>query len=255
MKKTITKSDWISYFPHQTVRPLQEDGINFALDAFINSDKKYVICELPTGIGKSAIAITLAKYFQHHISSPNKSTWLLTTQKILQQQYQKDFDWISSIWSKTNYQCKKRIGVSCQLGLWINTIFKGTYCDCIYTKDKKNFLENEISLTNVQFFLNHIEYGHGEIQQRKLLIVDEAHNLESMITDFVSVELNKHIIEDYGIKWIGLNKPILEVIKWITESVIPKMTQVNGFNLRIISEESRFFLFGVLVIAKNHRFC
>jgi len=218
---------WTQYFPHETPRDIQTEAIDFAIDNF-EKGKKYVIIEAPVGTGKSAIAITLGKYFQHHISSPNKSAWLLTTQKILQQQYQKDFDWISSIWSKTNYQCKKRIGVSCQLGLWINTIFKGTYCDCIYTKDKKNFLENEISLTNVQFFLNHIEYGHGEIQQRKLLIIDEAHNLESMITDFVSIELNKHIIEDYGIKWIGLNKPTMEVIKWITNSVVPKMVQVRN---------------------------
>jgi len=218
---------WSQYFPHETPRDIQVEAIDFAIDQF-EKGKKYVIIEAPVGTGKSAIAITLSKYFQHHVSSQNKSTWLLTTQKILQQQYQKECGWLSSIWSKTNYECKKRLGVSCQLGLWINSIFQGTYCDCIYTKDKKSFLENEVSLTNVQFFLNHIEYGHGEIKQRKILIIDEAHNLDSMITDFVSVQLDKFIIQDYGIKWIGHNRTTSDVIKWITNSVLPKLIQVKG---------------------------
>lgn len=227
MKKNITRDDWITYFPHAEVRALQEEGINFILNSFINLDKKYVICELPTGIGKSAIAITVSRYFKDNVVDDKNASWILTTQKILQKQYQSEFSWLPTVWSKNNYECKKHYGVSCQIGLWINNIFNGKYCDCIYTSDKNKFLESQISLTNVQFFLNHFEYQKSSIKKRKLLIVDEAHNLENIITDFISITINKYIIADYGIDWIGTDKSIVQVIEWVKKTLIPKLISIK----------------------------
>jgi len=224
----IQTSDWIKYFPHKLPRPIQVEAINFALNSFINSNKKYVILEAPVGTGKSAIAITLAKYFEENVYSPGqKSTWLLTTQKILQQQYKEEFQWLANIWSKTNYECVTKIGVSCQLGSWINKIFKSTYCDCIYVKDRNAFIESEVSVTNIQFFLNHAEYASANIQNRKLLVIDEAHNIENNITDFVSVTLDKYIITYYGLNWIGYNRTLPYVVNWCKEVLLPKLEQVK----------------------------
>lgn len=227
MKKNITTAVWIKYFPFEHIRPLQEESINFILNSFINLNKKYVICELPTGIGKSAIAVTVSRYFEAELTDQKNASWILTTQKILQKQYQSEFAWLPTVWSKSNYECKKHYGVSCQLGLWINNIFKGKYCDCIYTADKNKFLESQISLTNVQFFLNHYEYQKDAIKKRKLLIVDEAHNLENIITDFVSITINKYVIIDYGINWIGTNKSIVQVMDWVKKILIPKLTAIK----------------------------
>lgn len=76
-------SDWRGSFPSQhEPRTTQVEAINFALNEFLNNNKKYVVLESPTGTGKSHIAVTLANYF-HSISVKNKS-YILTTQLILQ---------------------------------------------------------------------------------------------------------------------------------------------------------------------------
>ena len=59
--------DWKPYFPYDTSRPEQEVAIDFALDAFIDQDKKFVVIEAGTGVGKSAIGFTIAQLSLIHI--------------------------------------------------------------------------------------------------------------------------------------------------------------------------------------------
>jgi len=217
----ITKNDWIQFFPYKEVRQQQEESINFILNNFQN--KRYVILELPTGVGKSAIAITVAKYFDN---LEEKSAWIVTPQRVLQKQYQNDFKWLPTIWSKEHYECPGKDDITCPMGTLINGIYKGKYCDCPYKQDKRMFLGSPISLTNIAFFLNHVEYSN-EISTRKVLIVDEAHNLESVISDFVSVTLNKYVMENLGINWIG-DKPIEHVVKWIETTLLAHLEKIRS---------------------------
>ena len=53
--------NWRQFFPFKTPRPEQVQAIEFALSSF--ATKKYVILEMPTGTGKSAVAVTLSRYF------------------------------------------------------------------------------------------------------------------------------------------------------------------------------------------------
>jgi len=234
----ITTSDWIKYFPFETVRPQQEEAINFALNEFENN--RYVILELPTGVGKSAIAVTLSRYYQD-FSANKKASWIITTQRILQKQYQKDFNDIPTIWSKLHYECPDKMGISCQLGTLINGVMKDKYCQCIYKQDKKIFLDSSVSVTNIAFLLNHIEYTQ-EIDQRKLLVVDECHNLESAITDFVSITLNKYEIEGYDLKWVD-SKNIESVVRWIDSILIPRLDDLKSSlksKLKVFTEQTIF---------------
>jgi len=220
MPNKITKKDWIEFFPFKEVRPIQEESINFILNSFLTNGKKYCLVEAPTGVGKSAIAVTVSKYFQYYQRSALvRTAWITTTQRILQRQYQRDFSWMPTIWSKNHYECPDKMGISCQFGTLVNDIFKGKYCDCIYKKDKKLFLEDEISMTNLSFLLNHIEYTQ-EIDKRKLLIVDECHTLDNALTEFVSITLDKFTIKEYGVEWIGINKSIEEVVHWIENDFV-----------------------------------
>ena len=68
------------HFPYPEPRAEQTSSIEFALDAFQNQDKRFVIIEAGTGVGKSAIGLTVAKTIAD-------SSYFLTTQKILQHQY------------------------------------------------------------------------------------------------------------------------------------------------------------------------
>ena len=53
-----TLEKWSQYFPFKTIREEQEKAINFALSAY-ESGKKFVVCEVGTGGGKSAIGLTI----------------------------------------------------------------------------------------------------------------------------------------------------------------------------------------------------
>jgi Rad3-related DNA helicase len=59
----IKESDWIEFFPFKKVRSEQATAINFIIDQ-INLGKNYIVAELGTGLGKSAIALTVSKYLQ-----------------------------------------------------------------------------------------------------------------------------------------------------------------------------------------------
>ena len=100
-----------SIFPYDELRKEQVIAVEFALNSFINEGKKFVIIEAGTGVGKSAIGLTVSRYLDLHHKDPdyNPGGYFLTTQKILQEQYVKDFGKpqgsMCSIKSSSNYQC------------------------------------------------------------------------------------------------------------------------------------------------------
>ena len=63
------------HFPYPKPRAEQTNAIEFALDAFQTQGKRFVIIEAGTGVGKSAIGLTIAKTIAN-------SSYFLTTQKI-----------------------------------------------------------------------------------------------------------------------------------------------------------------------------
>src|SRR5271169_3692157 len=119
----MTLQDYRPYFPFEHVRGEQHTAIEFALDAFLVKGKRFVILELGTGVGKSAIGITLARYLAEHggktyedevdgVRDETSGAYVLTTQKILQAQYMDDFgpssgkNLMRSLKSANNYGCR-----------------------------------------------------------------------------------------------------------------------------------------------------
>ena len=78
--KTLTDQKITDLFPF-TPRGKQLEIVRNILTAFL-SGKKHVVLSLPTGGGKSVIAYAVANYF--------KEAYVLTNQKILQEQYKND---------------------------------------------------------------------------------------------------------------------------------------------------------------------
>jgi hypothetical protein len=235
-KKDKMKSDWIKYFPFKEVRLQQEDALNFAIKEF-KAGKRFVCLELPTGVGKSGIAVTLGKYFQAHMQTPGimAGTYIITPQKILQAQYEKDFADINNVSAKQNYTCPQRPGsVSCQIGQWMNQIAlsysqQNVYNeDCPYKQAKKKFKDGILSLTNVAYMLNNIMYT-DEIKVRQLLIVDECHMLESALIDFVAMDFDGNVIEEeLGIKWnrVSEHTDITVFTDWVVDTYLPKVNEI-----------------------------
>ena len=215
--KTITIEDWKSYFPFPQIRPEQEKAINFALNSYINDNKKYVILELGTGVGKSATGIAIARYMEAHgpvekneDNEPLTGAYVVTTQKILQEQYLRDFgtstnQLVKSIKSSNNYICSFYNDQTCaeskrilsKLAKQLNGTEFQKHCkqQCKYSIEKQEFINSPISITNFSYILAESTYA-GKLEPRNMLIVDEAHNTESELGKFIEVTFSEKFAKE-----------------------------------------------------------
>jgi ATP-dependent DNA helicase DinG len=213
----MPKYPYDSYFPFQKIRKEQREAIEFAIDAY-ESGKNQVILELGTGVGKSAIGVTIARYLEAHGKTLyNKEgdkltgAYIVTTQKILQEQYLRDFGpqsgkgLVRSIKSSNNYQCSfysdqscaesKRILSKLTKQLSGSEFQKHCKSSCPYSIEKQEFIDSPISVTNFPYILAESMYA-GKLEPRGLLIVDEAHNTESELGKFIEVTFSEKFAKD-----------------------------------------------------------
>lgn len=190
----------MNYFPFENVRPEQEEIITTIIDTFENTDIKTIIVEAGTGIGKSAIGITIGNYM---IDKYSNGCYILTTQKILQEQYINDFQDIEdlvSIKSSNNYMCKTNKEFNCSDMYRINKENLDSICkNCIYRNHKQIFMNKDKGVTNYSYFLAETIYAK-QLKPRKLLILDEGHNISKEISGFVDINIEKTFLEKYKLK-------------------------------------------------------
>ncbi len=217
-----------THFPYSSIRPEQDTAMQFALDAF-NSDKRFVIIEAGTGVGKSAIGYTIAKT----LDSPS---YFLTTQKILQEQYMKDFGTLGmrSLKSSSNYRCQFYKSKDCSTSLREMKVsqdkrFKAA-CGggCIYKKAKAAFVNEKLGVTNFAYFLAETMYS-GRLEPRDLLVVDEAHNVETELSKFIEITISEHFAKGVLKLKVPELKTTAQVIKWVREVYNPKLKSVKRF--------------------------
>jgi len=227
--------DIAQYFPYKDVREQQTQAINFALDAFLDQGKAFCVIEAGTGVGKSAIGLTIAKYLAAHDSPPvdlwDNGAFFLTTQKILQDQYVEDFstsDGMCSIKSSTNYQCKHYKKQSCSESMQMlraadksSRFFKTCTTNCHYKQDKKKYMESQLGITNFSYFMTDNAYN-AKSKPRNLLVVDEAHNIETEISKFVEIGVSERFATHaLGLLWPNLTTHH-QVVTWLKETYYPK---------------------------------
>jgi superfamily II DNA or RNA helicase len=121
-------------------RGKQVEIVNKILDAF-HAGKKHVVLSLPTGGGKSVIAYAVGKHFG--------SAYVLTNQKVLQEQYKKDLH-VPYILGRSNYICQKDNTLTCEMGICKRVA--DNYCsDCPYLEDRREMLSSWISDMNYAY--------------------------------------------------------------------------------------------------------
>ena len=183
------------YNPLKTpFRNSQEEVINKLIDFMEDPSKRYFLCEAPTGSGKSLIALTLARYLK--IES-HKNCFITSSKNILLDQYAKDYNtYISIMKGKKNYSC---------LAL-PNTIYEEAPCqsqskykcefrkNCPYKCALEQALKDPIVFTNLYFLLLDIEYAR-RFEKRDLLIIDEAHSIESILIDYRTISYTESSIK------------------------------------------------------------
>ena len=184
MENNDSNLDWMIYWSLPKYNPRNSqikliNEINFA----IKKGFKYIILEAGTGIGKSAIATTLANMYD--------DSYILTMTKQLQEQYLDDFeDMLVEIKGRGNYKCNYK--GNCDF--CIKAEYKLRKCaTCKFQKAFKKAVEAKNVITNYDF-LYYAGVANPILDPRELLILDEAHNLERKMLMLSSSQLNREYI-------------------------------------------------------------
>ncbi len=213
-----------SAFPYREYRPGQREALEQARTAF-ESGRRHVLIEAPTGAGKSAIAYTLARSFP--------SAFIVTAQKLLQDQYLRDFPDLSLMKGRANYPCliapTHAAAAPCLVGR------KLPECeDCPYFTAKDEAMAASGTIMNYAYFLTELNYAGG-FDERELLVLDEAHNAEGALMSFAQVH-----ITDQQLRGAGIVMPLPQALSptdWFdfAEDVLPEMST----RARQLDEEGR----------------
>tara|TARA_Y100001970_G_C14229455_1_gene857714 strand:- start:467 stop:2074 length:1608 start_codon:yes stop_codon:yes gene_type:complete len=228
---------YTSYFPYKKTRKEQEKAIEFALDAFINKNKKFVIIEAGTGVGKSAIGYTIARYLLDHqnvSSGYTSAAYYLTTQKILQAQYMNDFSpsGMLSLKSSSNYRCQYYKTKTCQEArreLKASQDEKFKACcggGCHYVKEKNRFINGYHGVTNFPYFMTEINHS-GHLPPRQITVIDECHNVELEMSKFVEVVVTEHFSKAILKIQMPQLKTQFQVANWIKKTYMPKLSAMR----------------------------
>jgi Rad3-related DNA helicase len=234
-------ADWRPYFPLDSApREGQIRAIDEILEGFDKGHQTYLL-DAPTGSGKSAIAVTIARYMAAQQGSVAKLTdagaYFLTTQKILQEQYLRDFELeahggMVELKSSTNYTCgydeRQSCGESKRALAALGKNADGTnwkrHCtqSCVYNDAKRRFMNGLLGITNYSFFLAETTYV-GKLEPREFLVCDECHNVESEICKFVEVEVTDRFCKKHlGINLSSYDDPD-QLFKWMSDKYKPAL--------------------------------
>ena len=170
-------------------RPEQKQIINEIIEA-IEMGFKNIIIEAGTGTGKSAIATTIARYVG--------DSYILTMTKQLQNQYLDDFDYmLAEIKGTSNYTCNLR-PVSCEDCHQLDNN-RGRHKECKYKQAIEYAKIHPTVITNYDYLFYAGNYAEAFLP-RKLIVLDESHNLEKKIMQLIGKTLNRQMIfKHYGV--------------------------------------------------------
>ncbi len=225
-----------------TLRPIQENAIEWSISS-IESGNKFLALELPTGSGKSIYSMYLCKRYLERING-NAKFDILTNSKILQTQYVNEFDYINNLWGRSNYECDRWSG-TCEFGNICNQSNKKQKCEeCPYEEAKSKWLDGKISLTNFHLIGLYALFNSEILDVRKsdVLIIDECHNFESIINDFVTFVLGPKtwrglIVGGRDSKYefeLAKFERIEEIANWIENTLLADLAISEGAHRAVL---------------------
>lgn len=183
-------------FPYPRYRPGQREALEQARAAFADG-RRFVVVEAPTGAGKSAIGVALAR--------EAAGAYVLTAQKLLQDQYVRDFPDLSSMKGRANYPClvadTHAAAAPCIAGRYF------PQCEaCPYFTAKDEAMAADGTIMNYAYYLAEMNYAGG-FGSRELLVLDEAHGIETALMGFVELR-----ISDGALAWAGVAARLPQVL-------------------------------------------
>ncbi len=182
----------------------------------IESGKKFIMIDAPTGVGKSYAAIMISEWYRNEFSKKSKVD-IVTNTKLLQEQYIKDFPFAANLKGKGNYWCRTH-GMNCGEASVLNQASKVSCNSCPYKIAQGKFLKSPLSITNFHLITAYSMYSPDMMVERKsrLLIIDEAHSFEETFCDFISSVYSERSIKALDI-WRDWMEKDLENITSLSE--------------------------------------
>jgi ATP-dependent DNA helicase DinG len=244
-----------SYFPHPYMRDKQQKILE-EIEQAIKSGFKYIFLEAPAGFGKSPVAIALARYLgSSHICTATKDLQAQYSRDfpfIRGVKGKSNFICIikdeMGLDETCNYgPCLKDDGYDCiyktKLGDYkvqgegtkyetveLDHFAQKKYIDkmksqskiiqfdwkpCHYYHQKWIALKSSHTIYNYKYFLSDVFYSNN-LQKRQLLVLDEAHTVESEVADFKSFTIFNEGITGFLPKLSIPYKNEYDIETWIT---------------------------------------
>ena len=189
---TLLRKDLDKYIP----RKEQQDCIDFIDSEYNkNKDSKIFLLNLPVGTGKSHLALMISDWYRKTISKGARVD-IITNSKILQDQYVETYNSINDLKGKENYKCEQ-FSCSCSEGIEFNRLNKSKCEYCPYSYAKESYLNGNVSLTNFYLYILYALYlpEMMEMRDSKVLIVDEAHSFDDVMTNFITIKITETIVK------------------------------------------------------------
>jgi len=162
-----------------------------------NPMNKFYLLNLPVGVGKSHLAMMIADWYKKNVSKFARVD-VITNSKILQDQYADTYESINDLKGKENYECEA-YSCSCAQGAEFNRLNKTNCESCPYSAAREGYMSGGVSLTNFYLYILYAMYNQKVMEMRdaKVLIVDECHDFDDVMSDFVSIKITESIIKKY----------------------------------------------------------
>jgi len=179
-------------------RKEQKEALSF-IDSEYQKNKlnKFFLLNLPVGSGKSHLALMIADWYRKNVNKMSRVD-IITNSKILQDQYADTYESIADLKGKENYECES-YSCSCAQGAEFNRLNKTSCESCPYSFARENYISGGISLTNFYLYILYAIYNPKLMENRgaKVLIVDEAHEFDDVMSDFISIKITETIVKKF----------------------------------------------------------
>lgn len=187
------------HFPFPEFNPGQKEAIRFVVDSVL-ANKKHIILQAPTGIGKSVIATTSHRVLKDLALPTRWRTTIITATKGLQDQYESEDSDIYSLKGKTNYPCP--LGRDYYSGKGCRVARAEKFCEspnkiCTYLirRDRWSRVE-DLRLTNNAFQIVAPEkLTNDEDSRANMIIVDECHDIDEALINHSTLLIDMEELE------------------------------------------------------------
>ncbi len=255
------KKDIAKYKP----RKEQKEALYFIESEYQkNKLNKFFLLNLPVGSGKSHLALMISDWYKKNVNR-NAKVDIITNSKILQDQYSQTYESICDLKGKENYECEQ-YSCSCAQGGEFNRLNKTSCESCPYTYSKESFISGGVSLTNFYLYILYAIYNPKLLESRdaRVLIVDEAHEFDDVMSDFISIKITESVIKKYKfsneyeiikkLKKVGTIAEYVDYLRYLdgeVASTIEDMEKGLSTQPRNVREDKRDLKISKLLKTKN----